>query len=193
MNLSEIIRGISPMSDEGIEMLAKETVAIHISKGELIVEEGQVCNKVYFIRSGLFRNFACNDGEEDTRWFALEGDLIASMYSLAMGQNAIASVVAMTDAEAYVISSDVVYRLISESHEWAEWVSRFFIDGLYVLERRYALWGRGNAEERYRNFMKMRRPIGLVHKIPLKYIASYLGITPQTLSRVRRKLAKETF
>jgi hypothetical protein len=85
------------------------------------------------------------------------------------------------------VKSEILFTLIKSSHEWAEWVSYLLIDGLYVFERRYTFLGRGDALTRYTNFMKMR-PKWMVNCIPLKYIASYLGITPQTLSNIRRKI-----
>lgn len=188
LNLAEIIRMVHPMSDAGLSMLQAEVNEIHIHKGDIFVKEGEVSNDIFLARNGIFRNFAMgDDGEEDTRWFAYAGDPMASMFSLAQNLPAIASIEALTDADLYVIHKSVLYKLIQSSHEWAEWVSYFFIDGLYVLERRYTFLGRGDALSRYENFMKMR-PKWMYTQIPLKYIASYLNITPQTLSNIRRKV-----
>jgi CRP-like cAMP-binding protein len=186
--LDEIVRLVHPMSDEAIALLAARVSERHVKKGEIIVREGSVCNEIFLIRSGVFRNFADDgDGGEDTRWFAYSGDPVASMFSLAQNLPAIASIEALTSADLYVVNKSVLYSLIHQSHEWAEWVSYFFIDGLYVLERRYTFLGRGDAMSRYTNFLRMR-PKWMVNLIPLKYIASYLNITPQTLSNIRRRV-----
>lgn len=186
--LAEIIRLVHPMSDEAIAMLASQVTERHAKKGEVIVKEGEVCNEIFLIRNGVFRNFADDgDGGQDTRWFAYSGDPVASMFSLAQNLPAIASIEALTSAEMYVMNKEVLYTLIHQSQEWAEWVSYFFIDGLYVLERRYTFLGRGDALSRYNNFLRMR-PKWMVNLIPLKYIASYLNITPQTLSNLRRRV-----
>lgn len=188
MNLSEIVRAVHSMSDAGIALLEKQVESVHFRKGEILIREGKVCDKIFLIRSGVLRNFANDeDGGEDTRWFAYAGDPIASMFSLSEKLPAIASVEALTDCDAYVVESEFLFTIIKSSHEWAEWISYLLIDGLYVLERRYTFLGRGDALTRYTNFMKMR-PSWMVNCIPLKYIASYLGITPQTLSHIRRKI-----
>jgi CRP-like cAMP-binding protein len=186
--LEENVRLVHPMSDEAIALLGAQVTERHVKKGEIIVQEGCICNEIFLIRNGVFRNFADNgDGGQDTRWFAYSGDPVASMFSLAQNLPAIASIEALTSADLYVVNKDVLYSLIHQSQEWAEWVSYFFIDGLYVLERRYTFLGRGDALTRYNNFLKMR-PKWMVNLIPLKYIASYLNITPQTLSNLRRRI-----
>lgn len=110
------------------------------------------------------------------------------MCSFAVGEAAIASVDALTDVEMYVMSIEEAKALMERSHEWAFWAAHYLIDGLYVLERRYTFLGQGDAMTRYSNLQRMRS-YEILNNIPLQYIASYLGITPQTLSRVRRKLA----
>lgn len=188
MNLSEIIRAVHPMSDAGIALLEEQVESVHFKKSDILIREGKVCDKIFLIRSGILRNFANDEnGGEDTRWFAYAGDPIASMFSLSEKLPAIASVETLTDCDAYAVKSEILFTLIKSSHEWAEWVSYLLIDGLYVFERRYTFLGRGDALTRYTNFMKMR-PKWMVNCIPLKYIASYLGITPQTLSNIRRKI-----
>ncbi len=189
MTLAEMIREVAPMSDEGLSLLEPLLESESVPAGTMIIKEGVTSRYLYFIRSGCLRNFALEeDGRENTRWFATDGDLVASMYSFVMGEPAIASVEALTDVEMYKAKIRDVKRLVEENHEWALWGFRYLSDGLYVLERRYTFLGHGDAMTRYRNLQRMRT-FEILNKIPLQYIASYLGITPQTLSRVRRRLA----
>lgn len=177
------------MSDEGLSKLEALLTPVSVRPGTLIIEEGVVSRHLYFIRTGCLRNFALDDGREQTRWFATDGDLVASMHSFVSGEPAIASVEALTEVEMYQASISDVKALTEESHEWALWACRYLCDGLYVLERRYTFLGHGDALTRYANLQRMRT-FEILNQIPLQYIASYLGITPQTLSRVRRKLSK---
>lgn len=186
LTLDEIFRMAFPISDDALELIRDKVSTITFKKGDLLIEEGKLNDTIYFLRSGIYRNFAMDDGEEDTRWFAYAGDIVASMFSVVQHQPAIASVDALTDGEAYTLSGSVVQHLIDSSHEWAKWISQYVLDGLYVFERRYTFLGRGDAFTRYNNFLKMR-PDWMVNQIPLKYIASYLNITPQTLSVIRRR------
>jgi CRP-like cAMP-binding protein len=186
LSLEEIFRMASPISDDALELLRDKVSTITFKKGDLLIEEGKLNEDMYLIRSGIYRNFAMDDGEEDTRWFAYAGDVVASMFCVVQHLPAIASVDALTDGEAYILPGSVVQELIEKSHEWAKWISQYLFDGLYVFERRYTFLGRGDAYTRYNNFLKMR-PEWMVNQIPLKYIASYLNITPQTLSVIRRR------
>ncbi len=177
------------MSDEGLSLLEPLLTPVSIRPGTMIIEEGAVSRHLYFIKSGCLRNFALDDGREQTRWFAVDGDLVASMHSFVTGEPAIASVEALTDVEMYQARINDIKALTEKSHEWALWACRYLCDGLYVLERRYTFLGHGDALTRYANLQRMRT-FAILNRIPLQYIASYLGITPQTLSRVRRKLSK---
>lgn len=144
---------------------------------------------MFFICSGVVRNYSLVDGEELTRWFALDGDLVASMYSFCLGLPSVGSVVAVTDLELLVVSQADFKKLVAQSLEWCRWVMEYVVFGLYVLERSSILLNYGNAMNRYLNFQKIRS-YEMVKHLPLKDIASYLNMRPQTLSKVRKKIVK---
>ena len=169
MDIKELIDTIRPVSDEALEMFLPKLTPRSVRAKELIT---------------------LNDGEEHTRWFALDGDIVASMFSFANGQPAIASVQALTDAEVYVMSIADAKELMDSSPEWSRWANRFFADGLYMLERRYLYIGVGDAMTRYKNLQSMRS-FEMLQKVPLQYIASYLNMRPQTLSNIRKQLFKK--
>ena len=177
MEIDEIIREIYPMSDEGISLLRPLLREQRIRAHTLMIRQGHLCREVFFVKSGVARNFTLCDGKEHTRWFAMDGDLLTS-------------VEALTDMEVYTADIDKIKELIVKSPEWALWTSQYLMDGLYIIERRYTFLGQGDAYARYTNLQKMRSA-KMLNFIPLQDIASYLGITPQTLSRVRRRIAEE--
>lgn len=187
MELREIFDIVRPISDEAYEQIENLTTLRKVKAHEYIIEEGKLSREIFFVKSGIFRNFALNDDKEHTRWFAEEGDIICSMFSFVMKQRAIATVEALTDAELYVASSQDMRELIENSFEWSKWISRYLIEGLYAYERRYTFLGTGDALTRYENLLRMRQR-SMLDKIPLQHIASYLNITPQTLSKIRRTL-----
>lgn len=190
MEIEEIIRDIYPMSDEGVSLLRPLLHEQRIKANTLMIRQGHLCREVFFVKSGVARNYTLCDGKEYTRWFAMDGDLLTSMFSFSRGLPAVASVEALTDMEVYTADIDKVKELIVNSPEWALWTSQYLIDGLYIIERRYTFLGQGDAYARYTNLQKMRSA-KMLNFIPLQDIASYLGITPQTLSRVRRRIAEE--
>lgn len=187
MELREIFEEVRPISDEAYNQIKQLVSLRKVKAREYVIEEGKVAREIYFVRSGIFRNFALDDGKEHTRWFAQEGDIIASMFSFVMNQRAIATVEALTDGELYVASASDMRNLLDSSFEWSKWISQYLIEGLYAYERRYTFLGTGDALTRYSNLLKMR-PGTMLEKVPLQYIASYLNITPQTLSKIRRML-----
>ena len=77
-----------------------------------------------------------------------------------------------------------------KSNDLANWGRIVAFEEIYALERRYTYVGTGDAYSRFKSFIEMRS-MDVIRQIPLKYIASYLGITPQTLSRMRRRFARE--
>lgn len=189
MELEEIMNSIYPLDEETIEMLKQYLEPRTVHRRELIIEQGKVSKQIFLIRSGVLRNFVLDDGKEHTRWFATEGDVVASMFSYSQNLPAIASVEALTECETFVINISDVKKLIEQSTQLARWVMEYVIDGLYVLERRYMVIGTGDAMTRYKNLEQMRI-FSMFDKIPLQYIASYLNITPQTLSNIRRQIVK---
>lgn len=189
MELPEILRAIYPISDEAIDLLRPMLSPRKVNAGELIIEEGKISDDLFIVKTGVLRNYAVSDGKDFTRWFAIEGDLLASMFSFRMGLPAMSSVEALTEADLLVAPIPEIKKLIVGNFEWAVWAAQFCIDGLYALERRYTFLGIGDAYTRYLNLQKFRST-QILNNIPLQHIASYLNITPQTLSRIRKRIAK---
>lgn len=188
MELAEIIRNVHPISDESLEQLSRLLTPRHIPARQYLVSRGEVSRDVFFVKTGIARNFAVNDSKETTRWFGMEGDVIASMYSFAYGKPALFNIEAITDMETLVGDRDDIYNLIKTNPEWALWTSQYLIGGLFEIERRFEFIGSGDAYTRYENLIQYRT-FDELNQIPLQHIASYLNITPQTLSRIRRKMA----
>lgn len=189
MNLREIVKTVMPVSEEALAEMEAICRPLRFKKGQVIIEQGKVSRDVFFICSGVVRNYSLVDGDELTRWFALEGDLVTSMFSFSQGLPSIGSVVAITDLELLAAPIAEVKKLLARSHEWCRWTMEYVLDGLYVLERRHTFLSHGNAMSRYLNFQKLRS-YEVAQHLPLKDIASYLNMRPQTLSKVRRQIAK---
>lgn len=175
---------------ESLEKARRILTSESVKKGDLIMFQDKVCKKLFVIKTGVFRNFVIIDGNDTTRWFAEDGDIFTSMVSFAYGDPSIASVEALCDSEILTASLDDVKALITTSPEWSLWMNHFVSDGLAVMEKRYRYLGQGDAYTRFRNLYEWRRAEVLRH-IPLQHIASYLNVSPQTISRFRRKIAAE--
>lgn len=190
MELRDFLRDIYPISEEAIDKLTPFITVRKVSTGEEIITQGQVADKIFMVKEGAFRNYSYYDGKETTRWFGIDGDVFTSMFSFSKGEPAMSTVVALVDSVVYEAPIDVLKRLIIEDNEWAIWTSQYCLDGFYHLERRYTFLGWGDAYTRYRNLMKYKS-FHLLNNVPLQVIATYLDVSPQTISRIRRRIAKE--
>lgn len=183
---SKIVRSVCPVSDEVITDFYHHVSRVELSKGQMLIREGKFNSDLYLIEKGILRAFHYWDDKEDTLWFATPGDAVASMHSFYKGETAIANIEALTDCRLFRISHSDLNELFGRYHELANWGRLLAEEELYCLERRYRYIGSGDAYTRYCSFMQMR-PVEVIREIPLKYIASYLGIAPQTLSKLRMR------
>lgn len=190
MEIREIVRSVYPVSEEWIEKVEACATLMHLKKGEVFIKQGVKNEYFYFVKEGLLRSFSPDGDKENILWFAVSGDIVASMHSIFMGEPAISSVQALVPSDLYKISRTDMEALYEASHELANWGRVVAYEELFALERRYRYIGQGDAYSRYKSFIQMRST-EVVQQIPLKYIAAYLGITPQTLSKIRLKYARE--
>lgn len=179
-----------PISEEAIDLIKPYVSFRTVRKGELLYEEGKACKNVYCIKSGIFRNFITYDGNTKTRWFAIEGDFFTSSYSLSTGSCAQTSVEAVMKGEIWEVSLSYVNSIVRQNEEWNRWLLKMLIDGLGSWELRDRILVSGDSYERFKKFYTIK-PMNILNQIPLQHVASYLGITPQTLSLFRKRLAKE--
>ena len=190
MDLKKALRMVHPISDDAIEELKALLVPFNVEKGGQLIAQGVVARDLFIILEGSLRCYTLVDGIEYTRWFATPGDVVTSMFSYCHNLPASSTIAALSNAHGYSIRIEDVKRLISTNSEWAQWSIKYIMEGLFILERRQTLLGYGDAQSRYLNFLRARS-VETVNNIPLQYIASYLGMTPQTLSRVRRRIARD--
>lgn len=184
------IRMVHAMSDESLIKLKQIASEKRFAKGEAIFTEGEVNNRFYVVKKGLLRFFHINDNRDYTICFAGQGGIVASLHSYFCDKPAMCSIEAVTDVTLYQFQKEKLEQLFSESAEVANWGRLIAYQELYTLERRFTYVGTGDAYSRYKAFMQMR-PIEEIREIPLKHIASYLHITPQTLSKMRRRYVRE--
>ncbi len=158
-----------------------------VRKRELIVREGSKNSNFYLIKEGIWRGYYHKDGVDTTLWFASEGEAAFSVWGYVENAASLISIEAMCDSVAYRISRTALAQLYSSSLALANL-------GLQLMEHQFLgqeNWlisaGSPRAKERYLNLIK-ETPELLQH-VPLKYIASYLWITPQSLSRIRAEIA----
>ncbi|NNF83287.1 MAG: Crp/Fnr family transcriptional regulator [Flavobacteriaceae bacterium] len=157
-----------------------------VKKGEDLQMIGSVCRNIYFVKSGLLRIHYIKNGNSITESFEFENSIVARSDSLFDAKPSQKGIQAIEDTELVAIYSTKLFQLYDLDPD-IERLFRIIFERAYVktVERIESLQFH-SAEERYTNLLEHSQPI--IKRIPLNYIASYLGITPVSLSRIRSKI-----
>ena len=174
---------VSPTAEEW-QAFHSLFVPKHVKKQGVYLSEGQTARKLAFIVKGCFRMYYVIDGEERCKDFQTEGQFTGSLYSFLSQQPALFSVAAVEDSEILEISRQDLLALYDRYQVW-ERFGRRYIEQLFLYkESREASLLTKPARERYEEFIATQPQ--LAQRLPLKYISSYLGIKPESLSRLRK-------
>jgi CRP/FNR family transcriptional regulator, anaerobic regulatory protein len=157
-----------------------------LKKKEHLMQEGQICNKITFINSGCLRLFYNIEGVENTIQFFFGDSWYTDYASFLTGQPTIENMQALDNSEVVQVKKNDLYKLY-ESMPIFERVGRIFAENAYLsVSQLNQMKTNEEPEIRYLNLLKTRPE--LAQKIPQHYIASYLGIKPETLSRIRKRI-----
>ncbi|WP_288324631.1 MULTISPECIES: Crp/Fnr family transcriptional regulator [Bacteroidaceae] len=171
-----------------LQLLAKME-KLHFRKGDFLVQEGERNSNFYIISKGIWRGHYLNDGVDVSVWFASEGEAIFSSWGYIENTLSLVSIEAMCDSELYGISKAKLESFYASSAELANFGRRLFEQQFLGLENWIISGGSPRAKERYLTLLEENPE--LLQYVPLKHIASYLWITPQSLSRIRAGLGKK--
>ena len=181
--VASISTAYSPLTDAcKADMMAMARL-LHIEKGKLLVKEGQYSDKGYFIINGCFRAYYLKDGKDITDWFAFENDFISSINSFFLGIPSPHFIEVLEDACALEISRDRVQYLRDTYHDFERLTSVVMTKTMLQLQQRVVSLQFETAQQKYDNLITLNPHI--TQRVPLMHIASYLGITFETLSRIR--------
>ncbi len=158
----------------------------NILKGDYFIKSGSYNAKLSFIKSGYLRIFESTVDKEVTQWISSKGYFITDLNCLLFGQPARRNVQALTDVDLYTINSEDYQQIGNLVPKWHELEKLFIGKCFTIMEDRIFNHLSLSAEERYEYFFKSNRD--LFNQVPLQYIASMLGMTPETFSRIRKKL-----
>jgi CRP-like cAMP-binding protein len=150
------------------------------------VKEGKTCRHLYFLEQGALRGYYNLEGKEITHWFAFAEDFVTSFHSFITVQPSIENIQLLEGSVLWSINKDNLMRLMNEYRE-IERLVRIAYEKYYIrLEERYVNAQFKTATERYQELLQQTPHI--LEKAPLGVVASYLGISQETLSRIRGKL-----
>lgn len=186
MDIAAIINKVYPLPEEALSKMTGLMEHIQLPKGHLLIRADKIERQLYFIEKGIVRAYA-NPAETDiTFWFGKEQDIIISMKSYIDGQPGYEHIELLEDCDLYALHTDALQQLFSSDIHISNWGRKFAEQELIKTEERLISRQFKTATERYQELL--RHHPDLLQRVQLGYIASYLGITQVSLSRIRAEI-----
>ena len=162
-----------------------------LRKKQYLLQEGDVCKNVAFVEKGLLRSYTINDkGQEHINQFAFEGWWIADQFSFLTREPSKYNIEAMEDCELLLLSKSSEDEMLDKIPKFERYFRILLQNNLIATQKRLVSSLSQTAEERYSELIQ-DCPTTLPHRIPQHMLASFLGITPETLSRIRRQITSK--
>jgi CRP-like cAMP-binding protein len=159
-----------------------------IKKNEFLLRQGEICSDLVFVQEGCLRLYYLADGVEVSVWFSFKHSSAIELYSFVSERPTEYFLQAIEDSEVLYLAKPELEKLYEAYPKMQEMMRRFWEDVVINLIDRFTALQRDPAEKRYRDLLK--KPPYL-QKIPPKYLASFIGVTPTSLSRIRKLVGKE--
>ncbi|HAA16270.1 MAG TPA: Crp/Fnr family transcriptional regulator [Cytophagales bacterium] len=187
--LIEPINTYVPLNPEERNWLRQAVVKQSYRKHEVMFSEGQVAEELYFLVKGCVRLYYDVEGNDKTAFFYTEGKFICAGESYTFGVPARESYQAIEDTELYILTKPAIEKLLLASPKF-EILARIAVeDELITYQRLLASFITKSAEQRYVEFLDTQGE--LFQRVPQQYIASFLGVSPETLSRIKARVHKK--
>jgi len=187
MEISKIIDRIYRLPEESKNKMIQHIHEIKSPKGHILLKADTTVEKnIYFIKKGIVRAYSDTPENEVTFWFGLEGDPVISMKSYVENLPGYENIELLEECDLYLLNSNDLQQLFKSDIHIANWGRKFAEQELLKTEERLIQRQFKTATERYKHLLIHNS--GLIQRIQLSHIASYLGITQVSLSRIRADL-----
>jgi len=186
MNIDEILDNIYPLPESSKLNLKKYITEISHPKNFCLMEAEKIVPYIYFIKKGIVRAYASTAENDITFWFGSEGQTVISMKSYVEDKPGYESIELLEDCELYKLETENLRKLFKEDIHIANWGRKFAERELIKTEELIISRQFKTALERYKDLMRDKSD--LLKRVQLGHIASYLGITQVSLSRIRAEI-----
>ena len=174
-------------TDEELEICKKYFTPKKLRKRQYLLQEGDVCNRLAFIEKGALFSYAVNEkGSQQVMQFAFEGWWISDLYSFFTSEPSRLNIEALEDSELLVLNREQHYQLLKDFPVYDTYTRILYQNSYIALQRGLGDTLGVTGEEKYSRLIKQYPAI--LNRVSQNLIASYLGITPETLSRIRKQL-----
>ncbi len=176
------------VTEKDLELLKRFLIPKKIRKRQYVLNAGDVCQYITFVEKGMLRSFLVDDtGHEHVVQFAVEGWWISDMGSFLSGNDALYNIEALEDSEVLNLSRQAMDDVMNQLPALERYFRLLMQNNIVALQRRVIAYMSLSAEEKYLKLMNVCPDI--INRAPQQHIASYLGITPETLSRIRKQVS----
>jgi|SRR5699024_8111896 len=186
MTIDKILDDIYPLPEVSKLNLIKNITTVSYPKGFILLRADKVGKNIYFIKKGILRAYARIADNEITFWFGKEGDTVISMKSYVANHKGYEDVELLEDSDLYALNMEDLQNLFNNDIHIANWGRKFAEQELVKTEERFISRQFQTATERYKELMTNNPD--LLQRVQLGHIASYLGITQVSLSRIRASI-----
>lgn len=183
MTIDQIIDHIYPMPQLSKQALKNSIVQVDYPKGHVLFQVDKIETNIYFLKKGMARAYSQTADNDITFWFGKEGDPVISMKSYVSNQKGYETIELLEDSTLYVLKTAHLHHLFDTNIHIANWGRKFAERELVKTEERLISRQFRTATQRYQDLLKDHSD--LLQRVQLGHIASYLGITQVSLSRIR--------
>lgn len=187
---TDYLRSNLPLDAEQLNLLCRGSRVIEVKRGDFLLRRGETCQHRFFVEQGSVREYAIDDrGREHLLLFATEGYYLMNVDSVLLGMPSSYFIQAIEDARIVLIDEQQVRTLVAQDSTFEQYERSLLYEHIQMLQRRVISLMSYSAEERYLHFVSMYPEVMI--RVPQTMVASFLGITPESLSRIRHQLARQ--
>lgn len=186
--LKIFLRNYLRLIPEGLDVIAGKFKSRHLDKNDFLLREGDTCKDLVFVQSGCIRLYYIKDDVEISVWFAFEHSSAIEIYSFISEKPSEYFLQAIEDTEILYLPKSALNKLYHRYPPMQEMMRNFWEDVILNLIERFTALQKDSAEKRYKDLLN--KPTYL-QKIPQKYLASFIGVTPTSLSRIRKNIKEK--
>lgn len=185
----ELARRYSTMAHDELDILESILVPMKFARGEKVVESGDVSDAIYYVERGMVREFYFKNNKSATEYLAADGTIVMSIESLFREEPSKLVIEALEPTLVYALPKKRLEEVALHNVNIQILYRKILEESLIISQRRADLLRFESAKDRYLKLCKLNPKV--IMKAPLVYVASYLQMTPETLSRVRSAVAME--
>lgn len=186
-DLKKFLRQYAEFSETELDDVYRKFVRKSVKKGDYLLREGDTCKDLVFVQRGCLRLYYLKDDIEVSVWFAFPGSSAIEIYSFISGNLSNYFIQAIEDSEVLCLSKFELSKLYTFHPKMQEMMRKFWEDVILNLLNRFTALQTDSAEKRYLDLLN--KP-DYLETIPQKYLASFIGVTPTSLSRIRKAIAR---